>query len=206
MGGDGQALANKRSLLQKSRVYVTAAEAAELEATDLKEKQTAKARNVERWRHCALSLGSLEFPVAFDAEGNVFSKQSVVDYLRRQKEAAASGATEKSQILNIKKLSDVREVSNDTGDSDTVCCPVTGFATSSGMHTFVGFWGCGHVVCSSTLPKWSDNDSQLDIECPFCGQKSFYVRLVLDSEGDAQMQSAFLRSHLKKHRKRGREE
>ncbi|KPI88983.1 hypothetical protein ABL78_1949 [Leptomonas seymouri] len=203
MGGDGQALANKRSLLQKSRAYVTEAE---LEEVDLREKQTAKSRNVERWRHCALSLDPLEFPAAFDAMGDMFSKQSIVDYLLRRKATTASGEIDRAEGMQIKKLSDVREVANDTGDSDVICCPVTGYATSSGVHTFAGFWGCGHVVCCSTLPEWTGVDSQLDAECPFCGQRSFYVRLVLDSEVEAQKQSSFLRSHLKKYRKRGREE
>lgn len=203
MGGDGQALANKRSLLQKSRVYVTAAE---LEGTNAGEKQTAKSRSVERWSHCALSLSPLELPAAFDAKGNVYSKQSVVDYLLRRKEAAAGGELSEAATEHLKKLNDVREVSNDAEDSGTICCPVTGFTTSSGVHAFVGFWGCGHVVCASTVPRWTDLNSQIDVDCPVCGVRSFYVRLVLDSEADAETQLTFLRSHLKKHRKRAREE
>lgn len=203
MGGDGQALANKRSLLQKSRVYVTAAE---LEGTNAGEKQTAKSRSEERWRHCALSLSPLELPAAFDAKGNVYSKQSVVDYLLRRKEAAAGGELSEAATVHLKKLNDVREVSNDAEDSGTICCPVTGFTTSSGVHAFVGFWGCGHVVCASTVPRWTDLNSQIDVDCPVCGVQSFYVRLVLDSEADAETQLTFLRSHLKKHRKRAREE
>lgn len=203
MGGDGQALSNKRSLLQKSRAYATAAQLAE---DDLKEKQTSKSRNVERWRHCALSLDPLEFPVAFDTKGRVFSKQSVVDYLMKRKDAAVSGEADESEGIHIKKLSDVREISNETGDSDVICCPVTGFSTASGLHTFVGFWGCGHVVCSSTLQKWVDFDSQIGVECPYCGEKSFYVRLVLEGDEDGEAQYSFLRSYVKKHRKRGRDD
>jgi hypothetical protein len=203
MGGDGQALANKRSLLQKFRVYVTSAQ---LEEGDLKEKQTAKSRSVERWRYCALSLDPLELPAAFDTKGNVLSKQSVVDYLFRKKEESANGETDEDRASYLKKLSDVRDISNEVDDADEICCPVTGFVASSGVHAFVGFWGCGHVVCSSTLPKWANLASQVDVECPFCGQRSFYVRLVLDNEDDAERQLVFLRPYLKKHRKRGRDE
>lgn len=203
MGGDGQALTNKRSLLQKSRAYVTSSE---LEEVDSKEKQTLRARNVERWSHCAISLEPLELPAAFGADGNICSKQSVLDYLLKRREATAEGLSGDADALQIRKLSDVREISNETEDSDTICCPITGFATSSGMHAFAGFWGCGHVVCSSTLPKWTGLDSQVDVACPFCGQKSFYVRLLLDKDEDSLQQLSFLRSHLKKFRKRGREE
>lgn len=204
MGGDGQALANKRSLLQKARAYVTAAE---LETGDAKEKTTQKARTVERWRHCALTLQPLEAPVVFDTAGNVFSKQSVIDYLLDRKERLRDGEVDDSVKFPLKKLSDVREVTNDDdAANEGICCPVTGYSISSGVHSFCGFWGCGHVVCASTLDRWVDVASQLDSECPLCGMRSFYVRLVLEDVEDATRQQSALRGVSKKCRKRQRQE
>ncbi|KAG5494585.1 hypothetical protein JIQ42_02197 [Leishmania sp. Namibia] len=203
MGGDGQALANKRSLLQKSRVYVTAAD---LELQQAKEKTTHKSRTVERWSHCALSLQPLEAPAAFDTAGDVFSKQSVIDYLLDHK-GHSDGAVEiEKNKTSIKKLTDVKDITNEVGSDGSICCPITGYSTMSGVHSFVGFWGCGHVVSASTISTSHVMKSQVDVECPLCGLLSFYVRLVCDDTEDAESQRKFLRHYSKKFRKRLRDD
>ncbi|KAG5496106.1 hypothetical protein JKF63_02407 [Porcisia hertigi] len=201
MGGDGQALTNKRSLLQKSRVYATGADS---ESDPAKEKTTHRSRTVERWTHCALSMQVLEAPLVFDAAGDVFSKQSVIDYLLDRKKCS-DDAKEKDDFP-IKKLTDVREFANEVNSDGSVCCPITGYSTALGVHSFLGFWGCGHVVSASTLKKSEDSKSQMDVECPFCGLESFYVRLICEDADDAKSQQRFLRHSLKKIRKRARED
>lgn len=203
MGGDGQALANKRSLLQKSRVYVTAAD---LESGQAKEKTSQKSRTVERWSHCALSLQPLEAPAVFDGAGDIFSMQSVVNYLLDRKERSNGAVGEREDNFCIKKLTDVKEIANEVGSDGSVCCPITNYSTVSGGHSFVGFWGCGHVVSASTLSKSSDLTSQIDVECPFCGFESFYVRLICEDAEDAENQQTFLRHYIKRSRKRMRDD
>ncbi|CAM42857.1 conserved hypothetical protein [Leishmania braziliensis MHOM/BR/75/M2904] len=202
MGGDGQALANKRSLLQKSRVYVTTTD---LESGQAKEKTSHKSRTVERWTHCAFSLQPLEAPAVFDAAGNVFSKQSVINYLLDRKERSDAAVRDKEDTFSIKKLADVKEISNKGERDGSFCCPITGYSTLSGVHSFVGFWGCGHVVSASTCSKSDDLKSQVDVECPFCGLQSFYVRLVCNDTEVAEGQQKFLRHYLKRLRKRVRD-
>ncbi|KAG5470442.1 hypothetical protein LSCM1_01686 [Leishmania martiniquensis] len=202
MGGDGQALANKRSLLQKSRVYVTAAD---LELRQAKEKTTLKSRTIERWSNCALSLQPLEAPAAFDTAGDVFSKQSVINYLLDQKEHSDCAAEVEKSKPAIRKLTDVKEIANEVGSDGSICCPITGYSTTSGVHSFVGFWGCGHVISASTISVSQDLKSQIDVECPFCGLLSFYVCLVCDDTDTAESQRKFLRHYSKMFRKRPRE-
>ncbi|GET91377.1 hypothetical protein, conserved [Leishmania tarentolae] len=202
MGGDGQALANKRSLLQKSRVYVTTAD---LELGQAKEKTSQKSRTVERWSHCALSLQPLEAPAVFDGAGDVFSKQSVIDYLLDRKERKDSAVGDQDDKFDIKKLTDVKEIANELGTDGSLCCPITGYSTVSGVHSFVGFWGCGHVVSASILTKMNNLNSQIDVDCPFCGLRSFYVRLVCEDAEDSENQQTFLRRYIKKFRKRIRD-
>lgn len=49
-------------------------------------------------------------------------------------------------------MSDVCEISADSlTSSGDIKCAMTNVTNRNGVHSFVGFWKCGHVVLQSTL-------------------------------------------------------
>lgn len=192
MGGDGQALNNIRGVLEKFKYYRNPTE-------DEKEDSSPseKRRRIERWTHCSLSLIPLEFPAAFDLGGLIYTKQSVVTFLLDRKKNNDMLDDQEAQI-NVRKLSDVCEIANPIDDGSSISCPVTGFSTVSGIHTFVGLWRCGHVV-SATLVDGLVGD---EVECPVCDVKGFVVPLLVDDK-ESTKQRQFLRGKVhgkKRHR------
>lgn len=202
MGGDGQALTNSRKLLAQAKQFV---DREELEADGVsKEKSSEKSKMIERWSNCAMSLAPLEPPLAFDIGGNIFSKACVVDYLIARKKGISLYS--EAERFSIKKLSDICEVKNDTSPTGEIKCPIQNYATTSGSHHFVGFWGCGHVVSAACFPADTVKTSQgRELDCPVCGKSSVLVALVV-SENDEKAQRAALGPLLKSAKKRKREE
>ncbi|EPY34757.1 hypothetical protein STCU_01345 [Strigomonas culicis] len=202
MGGDGQALTNSRKLLSQAKQFV---DRGELEADDhSKEKNSEKTRIIERWSNCALSLTPLEPPLAFDIGGNVFTKAHVIDYLIARKK----GTTLYSEggHFDIKKMSDICEIKNETSASGEIRCPIKNYSTTSGLHHFLGFWGCGHVVSVGCFPANAVEISEgKSFDCPVCGEASFPVALVLPEEKE-RAQRKKLGPLLKGSKKRKREE
>ncbi|ORC92531.1 uncharacterized protein TM35_000032840 [Trypanosoma theileri] len=216
MGGDGQALSNKRRVLESSKVFVTADELRKEEGKDSDAVQSIKERNAQRWSHCTLSLEPFEIPVVFDLCGRLYSKRILLDDILRRKRHATPKEKDSNSGVCITRLSDVCEISNiEEGEKVVIRCPLTGFDASYGLHTFVGFWGCGHVLCVSSCEKLikSNETKLLDsseepvvIPCPFCGEDSFPVPLVLGSEDDEVEQFRRLRPLQRMFTKRKRSE
>eukprot|EP00796_Vickermania_ingenoplastis_P013363 gene13363-9192_t len=191
MGGDGQALTNKRSLLNKAKLWTS--------TEDVKGTCSEAQIRSDRWKHCAISLEPLEAPVVFDLGGVIYSKSSVIEYLLSRKEPSPA----KTDAFPLTKVSDVREVVNEL-TSEGIRCPITGYATNSGVHFFVGFWGCGHVVASSAVHTQESEQNDDSGDCPVCGSSSVLVRLVVPQE-DEKKQRTRLRTMIRSLRKRSRE-
>lgn len=199
MGGDGQALTNKRTLLNSAKEYTTSGNEVD------REKQSFIEEQANKWKHCPISLEPLEAPVVFDLGGVVYSKISVLDLLVEKKatEECSDGAPQPS-TFDIKKISDVREVANQS-DGGHITCPITGYVTISGAHSFIGFWGCGHVVAASTVSSCvPDEEECLQDDCPVCGVRSVKVRLMLPLK-DEKTQRKKLRLLVRSTRKRQRD-
>lgn len=200
MGGDGQALANNRGLIHRSRLYEKQVDP---DDTANQETQTAKERRVERWTHCALSLDPLENPVAFDLGGNIFSKISVVEHLMSRKAAADPDAPD-TDNFELRKLADVKEISNDTNpENPTICCAVTRVSTASGQHLFKGFWNCGHIIVNSEVEMSKGNP---EAECPRCGVTSCVATMCPDTAAESAAQRKSLRARIRSKKKRARED
>lgn len=197
MGGDGQALTNSRSLLNKSKLY-------DVEGSSSPEKENEVKLRGDRWTHCKISLDTLESPAVFDMGGCVYSKLSVVNYLLERKNMGSDRNAPKD-LKHLKKLSDVREISNQLTEVGFKC-PITGFVTSSGLHSFSGFWGCGHVVGSSALHlRPTHEEKTVEIECPVCGTSSVAVKLVLPPTEEEEQRNK-LKAYFRAVRKRPRSE
>ncbi|KAH9589161.1 Replication termination factor 2 [Trypanosoma melophagium] len=215
MGGDGQALSNKRRVLESSKVFVTADELRKEERKGSDLIQTIKEQNAQRWSHCTLSLEPLEMPVVFDLCGRLYSKRILLDDILRRKRQATAKEKNSNNGIYITRLSDVCEISNiEEGEKVVIRCPLTGFDASYGIHTFVGFWGCGHVLCASYDTLMKSNETKLlvsteepaIVSCPFCGEDSFPVSLVLGSKDDEVEQFRRLRPLQRMFTKRKRDE
>ncbi|ESL08482.1 hypothetical protein TRSC58_03815 [Trypanosoma rangeli SC58] len=196
MGGDGQALANKRRLLEDSKVFVTAEQLRKAEGgKESGVTQTEKERSVQRWTHCALTLEPLEAPIVFDLCGRLYSKRAVLDELLQQRHRRTTKEKSEAEKPVITKLSDVCEIRGvEDGERPSIRCPLSGFEAASGLHKFIGFWGCGHVVCTascseSAVKQSGGGDSTcaaapVPATCRFCGEDSFQVPLILGTEVD----------------------
>ncbi|KEG10217.1 hypothetical protein DQ04_04041090 [Trypanosoma grayi] len=216
MGGDGQALSNKRKLLDGSKVFLTAEELRTEECRESDVSRREKERRAQQWAHCALSLEPLEAPVVFDLRGRLYSKRVVLNEILKRRNRPTSAEKDTNEDGVITRLADVREISNiEEAEKVHIRCPLTGFDASSGLHKFVGFWECGHVVCSlsySSEPMNALNaakgsppaDEQTAASCPFCGESSFAVPLALGREEEEEAQYRRLRPLQRAFRKRKR--
>ncbi|CCW62716.1 unnamed protein product [Phytomonas sp. EM1] len=203
MGGDGQALTNKRSLLHKTKLYENESN---INVDDESEKYTDKQWKSERWTHCALALKPLQFPAAFDLGGRIYSMQSIVEHLLDRKRNKVSIENTREHFHHIKKISDVREITNEVNSKGEIRCPLTDFLAQSGNHLFVGFWACGHVLAMCSLPVL-DGNTEHERLCPLCGVSSIVVPLVLDpSASDKQQETLKMLLRSKKKRKRDTED
>ncbi|EPY42741.1 hypothetical protein AGDE_01182 [Angomonas deanei] len=174
MGGDGQALGNKKRLLESEKQYSTEADSAGVK------------KNVQlgRWKNCFLSLKPLEVPMAFDLNGNIFSKKSVLEYLLDTKEGRADPI--ESETFKVKRLSDICEI---VGAEVDLVCPISG-VTFSPERDFVGLWPCGHVI--------SENEMKGNYEtkhvCPLCEEEVVVVKLNTTEECSISQKKIFIPS------------
>nr|CCC94470.1 unnamed protein product [Trypanosoma congolense IL3000] len=217
MGGDGQALSNKRRILEKSRAFLTPEELRKGDEEPSDAVQSRKQLKILQWTHCALSLEPLETPVVFDLRGRLYSKKSVLDSIMEKQSPSKQGDESKSADIKITKLSDVCEVSNvedGVGGKVSIRCPLTGYDAAAGVRDFVGFWGCGHVCWAASNRSGMERSTvdeppsatsgERSPECPCCGEVSFAVPLVLKSESDEVKQFRRLRPLQRAFRKRKR--
>lgn len=194
MGGDGQALTNSRKLLNNSKQFSSSS----TNGTETAERIQFGNQQL-KWKVCSISLDPLEEPIVFDLGGALYSQTSVVEYLLRRNRGDSTAV--KSDVFPLKKLSDVREIVNEI-EWGGVKCPLTGYVTTSGVHSFDGFWECGHVISSSKTPKDQGGNS-FSVVCPLCGVKSVRVRLNVPSEEEIK-QRKILSQHIRSLRKRSR--
>lgn len=179
MGGDGQALTNNRALLNRSKQF------------DSDEKSHPTLPLEERSLICPLSLCTVDHPAAFDVGGIIYSKLSVVNHLLKKKSAGC-------EDIGIRKIADVREVANVVEDG-VIKCPVTGYISSSRNHSFVGFWGCGHIVAEEALPASVKQENDFS-DCPVCSLNSLVVPLFSSDVSQREKLHAILRSVRKRQR------
>nr|CCC52364.1 conserved hypothetical protein [Trypanosoma vivax Y486] len=167
-----------------------------------------------------MTLEPLEVPIVFDLRGRLYSKSAVVEELvSRRRSGAHPSQSRRDFDTTVTRLTDVCEVSNaeeSTEGKVVIRCPLTSFDTCYGLHRFVGFWTCGHVVCVSACnrmleqrPQAINSSSEDDVTfsiCPYCGESSFSVSLILGCEEDEVSQLKRLRPLQRESRKRKRTE
>ena len=148
-----------------------------------KKKPEAKdknAANMAKWRHCALKYVTLERPIVVDAHGQLYNKDSILEFLldRMKFEHGPS---------YVKKMKDVKELQltenpsfkpnhNDLGNAyldvylSPYICPLTGLEMN-GKYKFCAIWTCGCVMSDRALRAVNEHHHAADkFSCPKCGQ------------------------------------
>jgi hypothetical protein len=119
-----------------------------------------------RWNYCSMSQEPLIMPVAMDELGNLFSKETVVKFLLKRKEAGEdSHIPGHEHIRGLKDLITLNLTANasmttaekkdaNTADADKLLarwsCPITNMETN-GKNKFVALRGCGCVFADKAL-------------------------------------------------------
>eukprot|EP00457_Paulinella_chromatophora_P011609 gb/GEZN01011760.1/.p1 GENE.gb/GEZN01011760.1/~~gb/GEZN01011760.1/.p1 ORF type:complete len:318 (-),score=59.21 gb/GEZN01011760.1/:75-1028(-) len=157
MGGDGGSIPKRADMVKecvKTHIY-----------------EDPAATKINRWTNCTISETPLEFPIAVDYLGNLYSKTAVVDYLLQKK----TMETKKNTHLlysHLKSLKDIWEVkateedgqgkskgSRNVDKSDTLgrrmhrfICPITQLPANSRFR-FVVMRGCGCLLSQRAVDE-----------------------------------------------------
>lgn len=148
-----------------------------------KKKPEAKdknAANMAKWRHCALKYVTLQRPIVVDAHGQLYNKDSILEFLldRMKFEHGPS---------YVKKMKDVKELQltenpsfkpnhSDLGNAyldvylSPYICPLTGLEMN-GKYKFCAIWTCGCVMSDRALRAVNEHHHAAEnFSCPKCGK------------------------------------
>lgn len=120
-------------------------ELVKLKGVPKKVNETATANNEHAWKYCALSRAPLSEPLASDALGRIFNKESIIRYIL---DRDAFGDVSK-EIPHINSLKDVVELKIGKSDGKFIC-EVTR-RDMNGQTKFVYPSTCGHVFAAEAL-------------------------------------------------------
>ena len=131
-----------------------------------------------KWFHCAITQQELQSPIVSCELGNIYNKESVLEYLLDKSSASTDTA---KHIRNLKDVKELKLTANPaleskdqaSSHSDTqvsrYICPVVG-VEMNGRHKFCYLWNCGCVfseralkeipskVCHSCGKQFADED------------------------------------------------
>ena len=159
MGNDGGSIPTRRELTKQAAKPKT--------LTEVKEKQ--KELLAHRWSQCPLSHTALKRPVVADYGGDLYNKESIIQYLlpdevssldKKEAEAFLSG-----RVKSLKDIIEIRfEVEHDEKtNTDKWICPVTGKELGAAVKA-VYLVPCGHAFSSEAIKEMKSN------ECVQCNQ------------------------------------
>lgn len=159
MGNDGGSIPTRRELVKESSKPKT--------LTDVKEKQ--KEHLAHRWSQCPLSHTALKKPVVADYSGDLYNKESIIQYLLPI-EVSSIDKKEAEEFLQgrVKGLKDVVEVQfevdhDEKNNIDRWICPVTGKELGPAVKA-VFIVPCGHAFSHEAIKEMKSN------ECVQCSQ------------------------------------
>ncbi|CCX35410.1 Putative uncharacterized protein [Taphrina deformans PYCC 5710] len=132
MGNDGGSIPLRSELVK-------------LKGAPQKVAETATANNEHAWKYCALSRAALSEPLASDALGRLYNKESIIRYIL---DNDAFGDVS-HEIPHIKKMKDVVELKT-SKSQDKFICEVTR-RDMNGSSKFVYLTTCGHVFAAEAL-------------------------------------------------------
>lgn len=120
--------------------------------------ETATANSEFAWKYCALSRAVLAQPLASDALGKLYNKESIIQYVL-DNESFGDAAKEMSHVSSMKDVVELKVGKNE----DKFICEVTG-RDMNGMTKFVYLTTCGHTFAMEALKNIETS------ECLMCSK------------------------------------
>ena len=120
--------------------------------------ETATANNEHAWKYCALSRAPLSQPLVSDGFGNLYNKDSIIQYILDE---GAFGDVQDS-MSHINSMKDVVDLLVGVSDGKYIC-EVTR-RDMNGQTKFVYSSVCGHAVSAEALKNVRSN------ECLICSK------------------------------------
>jgi hypothetical protein len=154
MGNDGGSIPKRRELVKEAAKAPTAAQIKE-----------ARAESQEHaWNHCPLSSKPLAAPVVSDCLGTLYNKESILEFLLAEEDAAVKVEGEKVLGGRVKGLKDVVEVKFEVegeaekgvGRKEKWVCPVTRLEMGPQAKA-VYVVPCGHAFAGSVVREVQEN-------------------------------------------------
>lgn len=162
MGNDGGSIPSRSELVKTK-------------AAPRKVGETATANNEFAWKYCALSRAALTAPLASDAFGKLYNKESIIQYVL-DKTSYGDASKEMSHITSMK---DVVELKIGTSDGKFVC-EVTG-RDMNGKIKFVYLSNCGHTFAAEALKNIETS------ECLICSKAYAPDNIILLNPTDSEL-------------------
>lgn len=145
MGNDGGSIPSRGELVKTK-------------SAPKKVQETATANNDFAWKYCALSRAVLMQPLASDAFGRLYNKESIIRYVL---DNSAYGDASKD-LSHITSMKDVVELKVATSEGKNIC-EVTR-RDMNGLTKFVYVSQCGHTFAAEALKNIDSS------ECLICSK------------------------------------
>jgi len=147
------------------------------------EKKDKTSEQKHKWNDCAISQLPLQQPVLSCEYGNLYNKESVIEFLLEKKDL--------DKFSHLRGLKDVKELNltdnpalsreddkMDISDASKYVCPVTGLEMS-GKHRFCFIWDCGCVMSERALKEVPSKS------CHKCGKEYNSDNIIILNGDDA---------------------
>lgn len=113
-----------------------------------------------KWFHCAITQQELRPPIVSCELGNIYNKESVLEYLLDKSSASTDIAKHVRSLKDVKELKlapnpafeSKDQASHSDAQSSRYICPVVGIEMS-GRHKFCYLWKCGCVFSERALKE-----------------------------------------------------
>lgn len=154
MGADGGVKLQRKDLIKQKKLSEY-------------DEASAEAYNKNgKWTTCHLSNKPLAIPIVSDYKGNLYNKDSILEYILYPDTISTN---QKQLVEYIKSLKDIVELKIQTGNDNNAefICPITGNVIGSNGITYVYLVSCGDVFAEKCLREVNGDDRN----CPVCNQQ-----------------------------------
>ncbi|CCH45381.1 Peptidyl-prolyl cis-trans isomerase-like 2 [Wickerhamomyces ciferrii] len=116
---------------------------------------------IGKWSSCTLTNEPLDIPIVSDYKGNLYNKESILEYLLNPDDFTSN---QKLLISHIKSLKDIVELKISKNQSNELICSITGNILGSNGIPYIYLVKCQDIFakkCLTTIHKDC-------LKCPVC--------------------------------------
>lgn len=126
---------------------------------------TAQAYNKSgKWSTCHLTNKALHSPIVSDYKGNLYNKDSILEYLLDPESITTNQKVLVNHITSLKDVVEIKIQQDDTNDE--FLCPITGDVFGSNGNKYVYLVKCGDAFAEKCLKEISKDEGK----CPVCNE------------------------------------